>query len=153
MNWSLSFSHKNCLQSTCKAGSRTIRTILKLEPDPAHLFKRPMTLSSLWLISYFWLISKSVSVLISAGKKNIQASLRPASFLAAQGAGNIKNRQPSVASVFGAVKKKKSERQPVLKIRRETCAQFQAREKYNRCTCEKHVTLVRAGSWKGLKVR
>lgn len=37
----------------------------------------------------------------------MQASLRPAACLAAQGAGNMKNRQPFPGSVFRAVKKKK----------------------------------------------
>ena len=66
----------------------------------------------------------------------------------------MKNRQPFVASVFRAVKKKK-QREPrsTQDLARNMRPVSKRGKKYNRCTCEKHVTLVRAGSTKGLKVR
>ena len=66
----------------------------------------------------------------------------------------MKNRQPFVASVFRAVKKKK-QREPrsTQDLARNMRPVSKRGKKYNQCTCEKHVTLVRAGSRMGLKVR
>ena len=63
----------------------------------------------------------------------------------------MKNRQPFVATVFRAVKKKK-QREPrsTQDLARNMRPVSKRGKKYNRCTCEKHVTLVGAGSRKGL---
>ena len=63
----------------------------------------------------------------------------------------MKNRQPFVASVFRAVKKKK-QREPrsTQDLARNMRPVSKRGKKYNRCTYEKHVTLVGAGSRKGL---
>ena len=77
----------------------------------------------------------------------MQASLRPAACLAAQGAGNMKNRQPFPGSVFRAVKKKKAaSAKKYSGFGEKHAPSSKGGKKYNRCTCEKHVTLVRAVS-------
>ena len=61
--------------------------------------------------------------------------------------GKHENRQPFAASVFRAVKKKK-QRAPssTQDLARNMRPVSKRGKKYNRSTCEKHVTLVRAGS-------